>query len=346
MALITPSISLVKPFSSTQSQTFKFSVSSASDQVVRNNLVIENNTTNVEVYNQSVESFQLQHILPINTLTNGQEFRAHIKTGNISNEWSNFSDWIYFYVLSSPTITIDSVVDGKVNNSTINFSSTYTQLESELLQSYKYLLYDSNQNLIQTYSEQFSDGSTPLTQEITGLENNVLYHIEVKTISIHGQEGSSDLIPFRPFFIAPRLLTTLNVENLQSQGAIKLSCQLIQEIGKVDSGTIQYVDNDWIDLTLGQISFQEGFSLGSDFVLKLWCKNIPDDKVFLRLVSEYGRLELIKYNNLIHAFKYLTNSTIYSHFSSNSLVVGTDVEFMIYLQSLNNALEIAQQLVV
>ena len=349
MALTTPSLSTILPFSSTQSQILTFLVLSG-DQVVRNNLVIENNSTNVEVYNQSVESFQLQHILPVNTLTNGIEYRAKIRTGNLANEWSlNFSEWIYFYVLSSPTILIPTIDENhKVYNSTINFTATYTQSESELMSSYKFLIYDTNQNLLKTYSEQFSDGTTPpITQEITGLENEELYYLEVKGISIHSQLSTSGLIAFTPFFITPRLITTLNVENLPSQGAVKLSVQLIQEIGQIDSGTVTFIDNNWVNLTNGQISFQDGFQLGSDFILKLWCKNIPDNVVFLKLISEYGKIEFIRVENKIHTFKYLNGlTTIVPHFISNSLIVGVDVEFMIYLQSLNNALEITQQLVV
>jgi len=347
LALTTPSLSTILPFSSTQSQIFKFLVNSG-DQVVRNNLVIENNSTNVEVYNQSVESFQLQHILLANTLTNGIEYRAKIRTGNLANEWSlNFSDWIYFYVLSSPTILIPTIdINNKVYNSTINFTATYSQLEGELLQSYKFLLYNSNQNLLQTYSEQFSDGTTPpISQEITGLENEELYYLEVKGISIHSQLSTSGLIAFTPFFITPRLITTLNVENIPSQGAVKLSVQLIQEIGQIDSGTVTFIDNNWINLINGQISFQDGFQLGSDFILKLWCKNIPDDVVFLKLISEYGGIEFIRFDNKISSKKILNGCSIYSVFASNELIVEADIEFVIYVRSINNALEIIQHLI-
>jgi len=348
LSLTTPLLSIILPFPSTQAQNFIFSYS-GSNQATQNNLVIQKNIDNSVSYDQTIQSFALNHPLPINSLINGVEYKAKIRVGDVANNWSNFSDWIYFYVLSSPTILIPTIdINNKVYNSTINFTATYSQLENELLQSYKFLLYNSNQNLLQTYSEQFSNGTIPpISQEITGLENEELYYLEVKGISIHSQLSTSGLIAFTPFFITPRLITTLNVENLPSQGAIKLSVQLIQEIGQIDSGTVTFINNDWINLTSGQISFQDGFQLGSDFILKLWCKNIPDDTVFLKLVSEYGKIELIKYNNQIHGFKYLNGlTTIIPHFISNVLVVGTNIEFMIYLQSLSNALEITQQLVI
>ena len=346
MAITTPQLSNVLPFASTQSQDFKITYS-GSNQKTQSNLVIQKNSDNSIVYDQTIQSFSLTYTLPANILVKSFEYRAKIRVGDINNEWSNFSDWIYFCVLSTPSIVIPTIdINHKVYNSTINFQANYVQLENELLQSYKFLLYGSNQNLIQTYAEKFADGSQPLEQEITGLENGELNYLEVKTISVHGQLGTSGLLPFTAFFITPRLITTLNVENLSNQGAIKLSVQLIQEIGQIDSGTIEFIDNDWVDLTNGQISFQDGFQLGSDFILKLWCKNIPDSIVFLKLVSEYGSIEVIKYGDEIHAFKYLNGlTTVIPHFISNTLTVNIDEEFMVYLQSLNNALEITQQLV-
>jgi len=345
MSLITPILISTPPFPSTSSHDFTFSVSSG-DQVVRSNLVIQNNNTNVEIYNGTIESFQLKHTVSSSVFTNGVEYKCKIRTGNLSSQWSNYSDWIVFWVLAEPTITL-SITEGEVvYNSTETFTAIYSQSDGELLESYRFKLYDKNEYLINTFSEQFGDGSVPLEQEITGLENNVLYHAEVKTLSIHGQIGSTGLISFKPVYIAPYLSSALTVTNEANQGAIKISATLVQIIGQIDSGTINYINSDWIDLTSGQISFQEGFNIHSDFVLKLWCKNIPEDVVFLRLYSDYGKIELQKYSNRIHAFKFLNNSSITPHFASNLLVIGTDQEYMIYMRLLNDAIDLSVQLII
>ena len=341
MALITPSLSSVSSFASISPQDFNFSVASG-DQIARSNLVIIDNATGATVYDQTIESFQLKHPVAGSTLINGKEYKAHIRTGNINNQWSSFSEWIVFWVLATPTVTITNIDEGGiVYNSTVTFTSDYSQTDGELLQSFKYLLYDNNSNLIKTFPEQFADGSAPLTQEIAGLENSILYHINTKTLSIHGQEGSSGLIPFKPYYIAPHLSSALTAENLADQGAIKLSAQLVQIIGQVESGTIQYIDGDWIDLTSGKISFQSGFNIHSDFVLKWWGKDIPDDIVFLPIYSDYGYIELMKYGDRIHAFKHLNSSSIVSHYASNQLSIATGQEFMIYMRMMNGAIDLS-----
>lgn len=345
MALITPILTSTSPFPATSSHDFTFSVSSG-DQVVRSNLVIQNNSTGVEIYNGTIESFQLKHTVNANVLTNGSEYRAKIRTGNISNQWSNYSEWIVFWALANQVVTFTNISEGSiVYNSTVTLTGTYTQANGELLESYRFLLYDENENLIKTYSEQFGDGSLTLEQEVAGLENNVLYHAEIKTVSIHNQTGTTGLISFKSIFVAPHLSSALTVTNEKNQGSIKISATLVQIIGQVDSGTISYINSDWIDLTSGQISFQEGFNIQSDFILKLWCRDIPDDVVFLKLYSDYGRIELQKYSDRIHAFKYLNGSAIIPHYASSALTITTGQEYMIYMRLLNDAIDLSVQLI-
>lgn len=359
MALTRPAlVSPIKPFSSSQSYDFPF-IYTSGDQAVKNNLVIQRLSDNVEVYNQTIDSFQLKHPLPPNTLQSGQVYKACIRIANINNQFSEFSDWIIFWVLDNPTITIDNIDyanHNRVYGQTITFSATYTHPNGELLQSYRYLLYDSNQVLIQSFPEVFADGSQPLTQEIAGLQNGEEYYVEVKTLSVNGQEASSGLILFRPFYISPKLLSVLTVENLSDQGAVKVSANIIQIIGKlydangneIDSRTIEYVNGEEIDLTRSdyeKLVFQEGFKIDkSDFVLKLWCKNIPDDKVFLTLRSENGKIELMKYNNKIHTFKYINGFSYPAHFASNELVVNADEQFMVYMKSEGHLIDLSMQL--
>lgn len=346
--------SSIIPFPSTESFEFDFFYSGQA-QAVRNNLIIEKVSDNTEVYNQVQETFSLKHVLPENTLTNGVQYKAKIRVGDINNNWSDFSDWVVFYVLSPPILeitTIDYENQNRVYNQTVNFETSYTQLEGELLQSYRYLLYDSNKNLMYSFPEIFTDGSQPLIQEITNLENGILYYIEVKTISVNGALGSTGLINFKPFYVTPKLSAVLTPENLPEQGAIKVSSVIIQLIGKlydknnieINPLDIEYIDNEWLDLTrddYGKLVFQDGFNLmQSDFILKIWCKNIIDNKVFFTMVSNHGKIELIKYNNIIHAFKHLNQQSITPHYASNELEILEDQEFVICMKHINNAIDL------
>lgn len=346
MALQTPIIKEIKPFPATEEYTFEFYYN-GDNQAVKNNLVIEDNSDGTVVYDSIIDTFQLSHPVTANTLTNGTEYRCKVRVADVNSNWSSFSEYEVFWVLSDPIITIDTIDENnKVYNQTVNFSSTYSQSEGELLESYRYILYDSNKNIIESFPEQFSDGSTALTQEITGLDNGYLYYLEVKTLSVNGQEGTSGLIQFTPQYLTPKLSATLTVENKKEQGAIRLTSQIVQLIGQIDSGTVSYVNDEEIDLTNGEVSFQDGFNMsGSDFILKLWFKDIPDNVVFLKLVANEGYIELIKYNNCIHAFKQNYNSTNKAHFVSNQLTMNAGTPYMLYMKQINQLIGLSLQTV-
>lgn len=354
--LITPVLkSRIQPFNATEDYEFIFYVDGSSDQVVRNNLVIEKVEDNTIIYNQTQETFSFKHKIPANSLQNGMNYKAKIRTSNIKNEWSQFSEYEIFWCYSPPIIkvvNIDYENQNKVYNQTVEFKSTYSQTESETLQSYRYLLYDSNKNLIKTFPEKFYNNEEYLTQEIAGLENNELYYLEVKTLSINNNEGTSGLIWFKPFYVAPRLFSVLTPENLSEQGAIKVSANIIQIIGKlydnngnqINPVNIEYLDNEWLGLTridYEKLIFDEGFNiLQNDFMLKLWFKNLQDGVPFMFLYSPYGHIEFIRFGNKIHIYKRSKYHKIVSHFASKDVNFILNQEYMLYVKHIKNRFDI------
>lgn len=353
--LTTPILkSPIRPFDATKDYDFIFYVNGG-NQVLKNNLIIEDIEKNAEVYNQTQESFGYKHKVLANTLINGKSYKVRIRTGGIDNKWSQFSEYQMFYCFSPATITIPTINyddQNRVYNQTVNFEAIYTQTEGEQLQSYRFLLYDKNKDLIKSFPEQFYDGTGNLNQEITGLDNGELYYIQVKTESANGLLTDTESIWFKPFYVIPRLSVVLAPENLKEQGAIKLSANIIQIIGKlydnngnqINPLNIEYISDEWLDLTridYDRLVFDEGFDIiQNNFVLKMWCKNIYDNEVFLTLHSPYGKIELIKYDNRVHAFKAGKYHKLKSHFVSNEFDFNTNLQYMIYLKQVNNLIDI------
>lgn len=341
--LLTPSLKPIKPFNPKNEYTLEFYYQ-GSTQIIKNQLIIQKVSDNAQVYNGTVSTLQFKHPLPSSSLPFGN-YKAQVRVGDMNGNWSSYSSWVFFWVLESPSLTVNTIVDGKVLNQTVNFEAAYSHPNSEPLESYRYLLYDNQQNLLTSFSEIFSDGSILLKQEITGLQNDTQYYLELKTISIHGQEYSTGLLPFKPKYITPRLSAALIAENIKTQGSIKLSANILQFIG-VATGEYSFIDNEWIHLTNGKVTFEKGFEITqSDFILKIWCRDIIKDKVFLTLYSPNGKLQLMRKGNFVYGYKYLTNVTYPALYISNELPVSEEKEFMIYLRSHRNALDIEQKLV-
>jgi len=352
--LTTPILNDIKTFNATKDYTFTFNVIGG-NQVVGNNLVIERISDNAVVYNQSQETFNFKHTLPAYTLTNGLNYRAKIRTKDINNNWSSFSTTLLFWCYSKPELhitTIDYENQNRVYNQTVLFEATYTQAENEIMQSYRYLLYNENKDLLKTFPEQFADGIQPLMQEITGLENGKLYYLEVVTLSPVGNTGSSGLVNFKPFYIAPKLTIAVTPENLPEQGAIKVSANIVQIILKLyDSHSnqinpmdVEYIDDEWIDMNRSdylKLVADEGFNVFNDnFIMQLWCKDLPENKTFLTLYAPQGRLEVFKLKNRIRVYKYINDLNNPRYFVSNKYTLSSKQEKMVCLKQDNHLIDV------
>lgn len=320
MALITPQISQILPFDSIQDYIITFTVSGG-NQVTQNIINIYKNSDNSLVYSNQISSLILQHIIPGGTLQNGLEYKAQIITLDANNNQSSPSPLVNFWCLSPAILAITNIdSSGKVYNQNVTFSATYLQAQGEKLQQFEYFLYDSNKNLLASYSVQYADGSQPLTQLVQNLPNNVVEYVVINGISVNGQTSTTGYVQFTASYITPLLNASLITQNLPVEGAIEITANIVQVLGVMTSGTENYINSTWIDLTSGQqVTFQNGFNIPQDdFILKLWVENIPDDEVFFTINSNSGHIDLIKYSSQIHALRYLSNCSVVAHFISNT----------------------------
>ncbi len=346
MSLITPEIySPISPFPATSDKELSFYVQSGGSQVTQHKVIIQKNSDSTEVYNQTIQSFLYKITIPQNTLQNGILYKIKIATGDVNNNYSSWSDWVTFYCFSVPSVSITNLTT--VNNQTYTLQGSYSQTESEAVNSYRFIIYDENQVELESFDEVYS---TTLTQEIV-VDNGITYYARLITLSINGLQGDSGLLEFTPNYIQPRLNSVLTLTNLPSQGSIQCQANVIQIIGQTypTSGvTLTYESNDIVDLTDGnQVIFDEGFTCDSNFIMKIWCKTLTDNQTFLTLYGDYGRIEFKLYQNKIHAYKYYNNCDICSHFASNELtsIQSTDNLF-VWVKQINNLMDIQIEILI
>lgn len=146
--LTQPILNPIVAFDATKSHTIDFIVIGGA-QVIGNRLVISNNQTGAEVYNQTQSTMKLEHTIPAGTLSNGGYYNAVIYTIDSGGNESVSSIAVPFYCYSQPVLTIDNIpATETIENGTYVFSGTYLQQESEALNSYQYTLYDSNREIL------------------------------------------------------------------------------------------------------------------------------------------------------------------------------------------------------
>lgn len=351
--LTRPILNKIFTFDANQAKKISFEVIGGS-QVFGNNLVITRIRDGVIVYDGEMDLTELNHILPAGVLMNSEEYKANIRWRDINNNWSLFSsNIIIFKCYSKPIINILNIdSQNKVYNQTVIFSASYFQTEDEPLQSYRYLLYNSNKNLMHSYPEKLLGEDEFLTQEIAGLENDVIYYLEVITFSPNENKGSSGLINFKPQYVAPRVIANVDPYAVPELGAIKIDANIIQVLLKlydsdgneIMSDDVVYEDGEWIDLNsldYDKLVADKGFYiLQENFVLQLWCKDLPENTVFMTIFSSNGQIELLKRNNKIVAYKKINTSNICGYFGSNDFVAVEEDILYLYMRQISGSIDL------
>lgn len=304
-----PSLRKVLPFPATEEYTFKFDVSGISQQIFYNELEIKlSSDTSQVIYKQQIQEFRYEHTVPMNTLTNGNQYVATVKVYNSADTLIGESSPIFFYCLSLPTLTIPTIVNGEVGNQTVLFTGTYSQLEGELLESFQFVLYDDNQNTITQSPIIYSD---TIQYEFSELESREKYYIELKISTVNEMVHTTGLIEFTPRYVAPRFNSAIELHNLPNEASISVRCNVIRIIGVPDIEPIIYTDDDMMDLRENGIWFDEGFKLRGNFTIQMWVRDIVDGSTFFKLIALDGSYLRLEYkDNKINLYKMLNDEYV------------------------------------
>jgi len=348
MSLLKPSIPQFSPFDATKDYTLNFLIDSSSDQCFGNRIIIKNNSTNVTVYDNITTSFLLQHLILKNTLQNGIIYKITVAYFNLSGTYSSFSDGTIFKCLATPVVSISNITSQEViASNTFTPQGSFSQVNGDTLSTYEYYLYDGNGVLLQSSPTLFYLPNLVCEYTFTNLTNDEKYGLSLHTMSTNGVEVDTDVVYFTVSYIAPTFSGVLDLINLPEKGAVEVQSDAIQIIGKV-TGTFNYQNGEWIDLTEGVLSFNntQGMAVFSNFSLKIFVKNIQIDKPFLILSSPQGNIKLCweSWNHCINATKTLVSGINEYNIFQQVINPTTENTVVIFLQQINNYMNIQYEI--
>lgn len=270
MALTRPVLLNMAAFDATQQSIFRFNVVGG-DQVVKNRLVIRNNSTDTSVYDEEQTTFRFEHIVPANTLTNGTYYNATVYTFNNSDTSSAASNTIQFYCYTTPVLEFTNISEsGVVNNSSYSFDFTYSQNENEPLNSYVINLHNIAGSIISTSGETYVDSTTvplDLSYTFAGFEDGVGYGVEVIGTTINNTIIRTGIIHFSVVYTRPNVYTLLELRNNCAEGYVNILSNIAIIDGEVIPGPPVFIDNKELDLRQdGQyITWNTGYTIPGDF---------------------------------------------------------------------------------
>lgn len=250
------------PFDATEAYDFAFTYSGG-NQAYKNKLVIKDETTLTVIYNKTIQTLQLLHTVPVNTLVNGKKYTAQVSIYDVNDELCATSSAISFKCLKTPTLSFSNIpTGGLIQSSVYSFTMSYSQENGEQLQSYEVSLYTKTDKTV-LYTTGVLYKSDDLTATINNFEDNTQYYIKAHGITISGVEVSTGYVELTIDYITPSAFFLVELENKPDIGAISIKSNIIS-INGTSKNDVTYVNKSYVDLTDGnEIIYSEGFDIPS-----------------------------------------------------------------------------------
>lgn len=219
---------------------------------------------------------KLEHVIPANTLSNGQYYNAIIYTIDSSNDQSNPSYAVPFYCFSQPTLSITNMpTTGLIQNGTYLFEGSYSQIEGESLNSYQFTLYNTNREILSQSSLIYYESDSSLSYSFSGMDNNVSYYIELSGQTVNNTKITTGLIFFTVRYLKPASFAICDLVNNCEDGYVQISSNIVAIDGVSEPTPPVYIDNKEVDLTRegSWVKWDTGFNIQNDFTLRAFGRN-------------------------------------------------------------------------
>ena len=285
MALVKPIVNNITPFDATIAYTVTFTASGG-DQVEKNQIkIVTNDATETVIYNHTVTSRNLSHTIPANTLTNGVYYKVAIRTYDILNNTSEWSDYLPFRCYSTPSLVFtNSAIPQTITTQTFTTTLRYTQAQNEKLDHAIIQIYSNNNAEIKNSGNLYNVNNPPLNfaYTISGLENNRQYKIKGTAVTVDGTIITTGLISFRVNYNTVPNTDTLTADVDNCNGYIDLKSNVIIKMDVTSNpDPLIYIDDEMADLlcttsTLDNLIYTSwarwrSLVIPQDFLLRVWC---------------------------------------------------------------------------
>ena len=286
--LTQPIINPIAAFDSTKEHEITFIVIGGA-QVTGNRIVISDNQTGNVVYNNIVNTMKLAHTIPANTLSNGGYYNVVIYTIDNSANESAPSTPVPFYCYSQPTLTITNIpATETIGNGTYKFQGNYLQTENEQLNSYQFILYDSNKDILDRSDIIYYQSNNSLAYTFVGMDNDISYYVELKGQTVNSTEITSGLMYFTVRYTQPATFAIVDLINDCENGYIQISSNIVAIDGKSNPEPPIYIDDKEVDLRDKDswVKWDKGFNINNDFTMRVWGRDFNDYEKIISLANK------------------------------------------------------------
>lgn len=294
---IKPIIFKIPAFDAAKEQIIYYTYNGSQQFSVK--LKIFNNKTGQTVYENTQTTFQLQFVLPPNSIPNGKDYNAEIIVYDKDNKPSTTSDKALFTCFLTPNFRIENIENNQlIPYSNYNLDISYSQITGELLNFYTVHLMDFGGNIIQT-SQSLFPATDDMTYLLKGLLDNTSYQIQVIGETVNGMVIQTKPISFTVEYICPAVYSVVSLENIKREASVKVKVNIIGIDGTSFPTPPIYINNKEVDIRNPQhwVKFDKGFNIEKDFAIRIECRAMKRNSVFFELSSskQFGKITLEKW---------------------------------------------------
>jgi len=287
----------IAAFDAAKDQTITFGYSG--NQCTKNRIIVYNSATNASVYDDTVTTYTLAHTIPAGTLANGTSYYCTITAYytvsdveyNVVSSASNV-----FKCLATPTWAFTGLSDGGIiGNSYYTFTMTYSQEQSESVNEYYIVLYNTSGTAYWT-SGALYDISASTTVE--GLPRNSAFYLRAYGTTVNGlnfdtrNPTTGADISVVVDYTTPSIYAVAEIESNKWKGWEKIRSNFAAVEG-TSASVVTYVNNNYADLTSNTVTFDSGILISGDYIIEAQAYNIALSSVFMEIPGDNVKLTLI-----------------------------------------------------
>lgn len=257
-----PVIMRVSPFDATKD--YEITLSWMGNRSYANRIFVYDYETNSLVFDDTVSSFSLTHIIPANTLQNNKKYVVQAQTYDVENVPSALSNKVLFYTFATPDFYFEDLSDNPViSNSSLTATIHYYSDDWEDISKYTFYLYDATKKQLLASNEMTDNYDISYTYK--GLDNNTVYYIRCVGVTVNGMELDTGYVEITVKYEDPNVYARIYATPIPSRGCIQVSSNLII-IQYNGTDTFEYIDG-MIDLRDKTLYYDEGFLIEKDFTV-------------------------------------------------------------------------------
>lgn len=263
-----PYIQHITPFDANKS--YEIVISWHGNRSNSNRIIIADNQTNEIVFDDTIASFSLKHVIPAHTLENNKKYTIQAQVYDLNSIPSVLSDKVLFYTFATPEFYFEGLESSLIDSSSFTANVYYYSADGESISKYKFYLYDSSKKQLFVTDEMVNEYSINYTYK--GLDNNTLYYIRCVGVTLNGMELDTGYTEINVKFENPNEYARLYATPLPSQGCIQVASNIII-IQYNGTDTFEYI-NGMIDLRDKTLYYDKGFLIKDDFTVLIRGTNL------------------------------------------------------------------------